>query len=596
MRDYVRLLRFLKPHRGVAIAALASTFISAAFDGITLVPIVPLADRVLNRGKIILPAGLPAPVQDLVLRLNEADPMRLLAGLCVVGLVLSFFRGIFVFLESYLMADLSQKFVRDVRTQIFEKLQLLSLDYFAQKKEGALLSRITYDVGQLQDSVAVGIMDLLYRPFQILVFSAIAFSISWKLAVVSLVLLPAITLPVLKIGRHLRKVNREAMEDMSELSSTVQESVMGAQVVRSFGLESHLQEKFSRHNQNFYRHTMKRIKRVLAIGPFSEFVTVIGALCILFYGGRSVVQGRLSSGVFILFLGALLSLVKPAKKLTSSYGLFQQTLAIAPRIAELLDEKPTVVESPQAKPLPPIRHRITFDNVSFGYDGPPVLEKIQLEVAVGEVVAIVGRSGVGKTSLVNLIPRFYDPKQGRVLMDGIDLRSVTLRSLRAQVGMVSQETLLFNDTIYANIAYGRLQANREELLEAARLSYADNFIRRLPNGYETQIGDRGVRLSGGERQRLALARAFLKNPPILILDEATSQLDTESEQLVQAAMDQLMKGRMVFVIAHRLSTVTKADRIVVLETGRIAAIGTHRELLDQGGLYQKLYAMQFQGV
>ncbi len=596
MREYVRLLQFLKPHLWLVVAALLSLIVSAVFDGISLAPIVPLADRVLTQGEIILPVSLPTPLRSLVSDLNKADPMWLLGWLCVIGIVLFFLKGVFLFLHDYLTTDLSQRFVRDVRNRFFEKLQLLSLDYFSETKQGALLSRITYDVGLLQDSVAVGLADLLYRPCEMAVFATIAFSIHWRLAIFSLVILPLVLLPVITVGKRLRAVNLGAMENMSDLNATVQEAVAGIQVVKSFNLEGHVQSKFERHNQNFYRYMMKRAKRVLGIGPFSEFVAALGALCVLFVGGRDVVQGKLSLGVFFIFFAALLLLIKPVRRLTSSYGLLQQILAIAPRITELLDQEPTVVERPDARPLPPIHQRITFDNVFFGYDGQPVLENIQLEVPVGEVVAIVGRSGVGKSSLINLIPRFYDPTQGRLLIDGIDLREVTLKSLRNQVGMVSQETILFNDTVYANIAYGRLQASRQEILEAARMSHADVFIQKMARGYETLIGDRGLRLSGGERQRLALARAFLKNPPILILDEATSQLDTESEQLVQAAMDQLMKGRTVFVIAHRLSTVTKADRIVVLEGGRIAAIGTHRQLLDQGGLYQKLYAMQFQGV
>lgn len=596
MRDYVRLLGYLKAHLALATVAVLSLIASALFDGISLVPIVPLADRVLNRGQITLSTSLPPFLQTIILRLNEADPMRLLGWLCLVGIALMFFKCLFLFLQDYLMSDLSQRFVRDIRNKLFERLQLLSLDYFSEKKQGTLLSRITYDAGFLQDSVAVGMLDLIYRPCQMAIFATIAFYIHWKLAILSLVLLPAIILPVVKIGKRLHTVSVEAMEDMSDLNTTVQETIGGIQVIKSFNLESRRQEKFERHNEDFYHHTMKRMKRIQAIGPFSEFIAALGALFILFIGGRDVVQGRLSSGVFIFFLGALLSLIKPAKKLTSSYGLFKQTLAVTPRILELLEERPSVVERPNAKALAPVRERIEFQEVSFGYETQPVLEEITFLVPVGEVVAIVGRSGVGKTTLVNLIPRFYDPTRGRILIDGVDLREVTLRSLRDQVGMVSQETILFNDTIYANIAYGRPQATREELLQAARMSHADSFIQRMPRSYDTPIGDRGLKLSGGERQRLALARAFLKNPPILILDEATSQLDAESERLVQSAMDQLMTGRTVFVIAHRLSTVTKADRIIVLEGGRIAAIGSHRELLERGGLYQKLYAMQFEGV
>ncbi len=598
MKDYFRLLGFLKKHLHVLGAAFVTLILSAGFDGITLLPIVPLADRVLNRGEVILPFPLPPPLEHLVAAINQAEPLTLLWYLCVFGAVLIAFKFFFLFLQDYLMMDLSQRMVRDVRNALFQKLHLLSLDYFTEKKSGTLISRFTHDVTTLQDSVAVGLTDLLYRPFQILVFAVIAFSIHWKLAVASLVLIPLITVPVAKIGKRLKKVNQSALESMAEVSSVLHEFMSGVRIVKVFNMEGHERSKFERSNQDFYRYTMKRIKRVLALGPFSELVAGVGAIIILYIGGREVVRGTLSSGVLILFLGALLSLIKPAKKVTSTYGLFQQTLAVIPRVYEILDAVPSVAEKPGAKVLSPVQESIEFQNVSFRYPGKEsdALQEVTLSVKAGEVIAIVGRSGAGKTTLVNLIPRFYDPTAGTILIDGTDIREVTLQSLREQVGVVTQETFLFHDSIEANIAYGRAGATTSEIEGAARLAHAGEFISRIPEGYQAVIGERGVKLSGGERQRIAIARAILKNPPILILDEATSQLDSESERYVQEAIERLMKGRTVFVIAHRLSTVVNADRIVVLEQGRMIEVGGHSELLKKDGLYKKLYSVQFQEV
>ncbi len=594
MKDYLRLLAFLKKHLFIFVASVVSIIVSGVFDGITLLPIVPLADRIFNRGAVILPFPLPSFLKVLVERMNQADPMTLLGILSAFGLGLVVLKAFFLFLHEYLMADLSQKLLRDVRNALFAKMQCLSLDYFSEKKSGALVSRLTYDVSKLQDSIAVGLTDLLYRPIQLLVFGAIVFCIHWKLAILSLLLIPVITLPVILVGKRLRKVSGGAMDSMADLNTILHEFISGVRIVKVFNMEPREKAKFEKANQNFYRYTMKRIKRVIALGPFSECVAAIGALLLLFYGGREVVQGRLSSGILLLFIGALLSLIKPAKKLISTYGLFQDTLSTVPRVFEILDAVPGVGEKEDAKALSPMRKALEFRDVSFRYDGVNVLHHISLTVSTGEVIAIVGRSGAGKTTLVNLIPRFYDPTQGSIFIDGVDLRSVTLRSLRDQIGVVTQETFLFHDTLEANIAYGKAGATQAEIIEAARLAHADEFIAQLPGTYQTVIGERGMKLSGGERQRIAIARALLKNPPLLILDEATSQLDSESERYVQEAIERLMEGRTVFVIAHRLSTIVHADRIVVLEGGRMAEVGSHPELLQKNGLYKKLYSIQFQ--
>jgi subfamily B ATP-binding cassette protein MsbA len=379
---------------------------------------------------------------------------------------------------------------------------------------------------------------------------------------------------------------------MADINSLLYETIIGTRIVKAFNMENHEIGKFNQINQDYYKISMKSIKRLLLLSPATEFLGCIAGIFVFFWGGREVIAGKLSFGVFGLFLGSLLSLIRPFKKLSNVNSLNQQAVAASERIYEVLETHPTVVEKINASELAGFKNSIVFDNVWFNYGSMEILKNINLEVERGQILAIVGPSGTGKTTLVDLIPRFYDPKKGRILIDGIDIREVSLKSLRQQIGIVTQETILFNDTIKANIAYGNLFAAEKEIEQAAIQAYAHDFIKHLPAGYDTVIGDRGMKLSGGERQRIAIARALLKNPSILILDEATSQLDSEAERIVQEALDRLIQGRTVFVIAHRLSTVRAAHWIVVLDKGRIVEQGLHSELIDKEGLYRRLYQIQ----
>lgn len=592
MRDYLKLLRFVKPYPALFIMAGVCMLFSAIFDGVSLGMIVPMADKVLTNKQIIIPAKLPAFLANLITFINGVQPLAMLNYMAVATIILFVFKGIFGFLQSYFMSDIGQLVVRDIRAKLYAKLHSLSIDYFTQKRGGELISRITNDVRLVENAVSYGSTDMIYQTMQVVLFTCLIFFIHWKLALTALVLLPLISLPIIKVGRVLRKLSRKTQEAMADINSILYESILGARIIKAFNMESYEVAKFSQTNQYYYRLSMKSIKRTLLLGPFTEILGAIAGIFVFLWAGKEVINGKLSFGVFGLFMGSLLSLIRPFKKLSQVNSIIQQAMAANARIYEVLDIIPTVVERKNTQELEDFKGSILFEDVWFNHGNQEILKGINLEVKKGQVVAIVGPSGAGKTTLVDLIPRFYDPFRGKILIDGQEAKNFSLKSLRQRVGIVTQETILFNDTIRTNIAYGRPDATNEEIEQSAAQSHAHDFIKRLPLGYETFIGDRGMKLSGGERQRIAIARAILKNPPILILDEATSQLDTEAERIVQEAINKLIKGRTVLVIAHRLSTIRHAHRILVLNEGRIIEEGTHAELLEKHGLYHKLYCNQ----
>ena len=502
-----------------------------------------------------------------------------------------------------MMVDVAKKTIRDVRNKIYAKLLTLSMDFYHRNKTGVLMSRIVNDTGVIQEAVAEGLTEMIYQPLQFIAYLVMVlairsyFSISWRFVFILAVLLPMIIYPIVKIGSRLRKITAQTQAKTASITSLLLEAISGIQIVKAFTMEDVEIAKFQKENQRFYKFSMKSVKRMNAVRSVTELASIAAIAIVLWFGGREVIHGGLSPGAFIAFFAALFSLIKPIKKLSRVHVLNQQALAAGDRIFEILDQKPNIVERKGAITLKLFKDKIVFEDVHFTYNGiNPVLKDISLEAKKGQIIAMVGPSGAGKSTLVNLILRFYDPVSGRILIDGEDIKDVTIQSLRQQIGLVSQETVLFNDTVLENIKYGRQNAPEAEITEAAKAANAHDFIVGLPDGYNTIIGDRGHNISGGERQRLSIARALLKNPPILILDEATSQLDTESESLVQAALDKLMKNRTVFVIAHRLSTVRQADKIMVLEYGKIEGIGTHEQLLESDGLYKKLYEMQFKDI
>ena len=592
MKDYIKLLKFVKPYKGLFFAAIVCMGLSAVFDGVSLGMMVPLADRVLTNKKIIIPTKLPDFLAGFVDKINNTPPEILLNYMVFAVLLLFLLKGIFGFFQSYLMSDIGQRVIRDIKAQLYAKIQSLSLNYFTHKRGGELMSRITNDVKVVENAVSYGSTDLIYQSLQVIIFAIVIFFIYFKMALIVFVFLPLISFPIIKVGKALRKLSKRSQEKIADTNSLLYETIMGARVVKAFNMEEYEVNKFNQVNSDYYKICMKTIKRSLLLNPSTEFLGVIAGVLVFFWGGREVIAGRLSFGIFGLFLGSLLSLIRPFKKLSQVNALNQQGMAASERIHEVLETEASVKEPISAKILSSFKKQIKFNDVWFSYADTQILKGVNLDVEYGQMLAIVGPSGSGKSTLVDLIPRFYDPQNGSVLIDGVDIREFSLKSLRSQVGIVNQETMLFNDTIRANIAYGKPSASFKEIEDAAKKAHAHDFILNCPQGYQTIIGDRGVMISGGERQRIAIARALLKDAPILILDEATSQLDSTSERIVQEALDRLVSGRTVFTIAHRLSTVRNAHRIVVLDKGLIVEQGTHSQLLEKGGLYKRLYDSQ----
>lgn len=510
-------------------------------------------------------------------------------------LIAYFTKGLGAYFSAFLMTDIGQRVVRDLRNQLFKHTLDQSADFFSQRTTGQLMSRVTNDVSQVQQAVSETIGDLLRESLALIGYAILLFYWDFGLALVCVTGAPLVVYPLVRLGQRVRRTSRRSQEELERLSHITAEAFSGHRIVKAFGAEAHEARRFSLASDRLYRTNLKVTSTVAILPPLMEFLGGLAVVALIWYGSRRISSGEMTQGNFLAFIFAAFMMYTPIKKLSRVNTNIQQAIAAAERIFELLDTHSEVKERDDAKPLAALRHSVEFRNVSFAYKGAEstaILQDVSFKVSAGEVIAVVGLSGAGKTTLVNLIPRFYDATGGAILVDGVDIRDVTLQSLRSQVGIVTQETVLFDDTIASNIAYGSPGASRADIEAAARAAHAHEFISELPNGYETDIGERGQRLSGGQRQRLAIARALLKNSPILILDEATSSLDAESEQLVQDALANLMRNRTAFVIAHRLSTVRRADKIVALERGRVAEIGRHEELLARSGVYAKLYSLQ----
>ncbi len=509
----------------------------------------------------------------------------------VIGIFL--LRGVGRYVNEYYIRTAGQLAVQDIRNDVYRNNMFLGLRFFNNNPIGVLMSRVLNDVTIMQEGVANVITGLFRDGFGALFLLGVVFYLNWQLAIIAFLVIPLTIYPAQKIGRRIKSLSRESQGKMGDISSILQETFSGIKVIKAFGLEQREIGKFEAKNHDYYRYLRKSIKYEGLSTPIMELLTSFGIAGVIWFGGYQVITGTMTPDAFLSFIAAMILLYNPIKRLSGTYNNLQRSIGAAERVFVIIDEQREIVDRPQALSIGRAHGLVEFRGVSFRYNDDLVLQDISLQAAKGEVIALVGPSGGGKTTLVSLIPRFYDVTGGSVLIDGMDVRSVKLSDLLAQIALVDQETTLFNDTIANNIRYGNTNASDVEVETAALAAFAHDFILAMPEGYETNIGDRGVRLSGGQRQRLCIARAILKNAPILILDEATSALDTESEHMVQQAINNLMTNRTTFVIAHRLSTILHADKIVVLNRGEIVEIGNHSQLLQQNGLYKKLHAMQF---
>ncbi len=541
-------------------------------------------------GVTALMAYLVKPVLDDIFFQKNMATLSLLPPFIILLYIV---KGGFGYGQSYLMSFVGQRIVANLRENLYSHLQRLSLSYFDRTSTGLLMSRIINDVNLIQGAVSSAVTGILKDLFTIIGLVAVIFYRDWQLAGLAILVLPIAVLPIVKFGRKLRKISTQSQKTMAAISIHLHETLSGNRIVKAFGMEDREVERFRESNQRFFDLTMKDVSVKSMSSPIMEFLGGIGIAAIIWYGGYNVIQGTSTPGTFFSFLTALLMLYEPIKHLSGVNNTIQQGLAAAVRVFEVLDLKPEIEDQAGAALLREVRQGIVFKDVSFRYDRDWVLRHINLEVRSGEVIALVGTSGGGKTTLVNLIPRFYERTEGEILIDGRPIQSFTQASLRRQIGIVTQQTILFNDTVRSNIRYGSPQKSEEEILQAARAAYAYDFIDRLPDKMETLIGEQGIRLSGGERQRISIARALLKDAPILILDEATSALDSDSEAEVQRALENLMTGRTTLVIAHRFSTIRKADRIIVIADGRIVEQGRHEELWQLNGEYRRIYEIQF---
>ncbi len=602
MGHYKRMISFVRPHIGILACAFGAMVVNSLLSGLPVVGIViPFVDTILAGKPISIPqeSSLPPFLLDVVYQINSMSRWQLLNILIIWTIALSFLKSFFEYIQSYCMNDASQRVIRDLRNIVYQKIVRLPLSFFGRSQTGVLVSRITYDTTVIRDAISEGLTDVLFQPIQIVVYVFLllsvkhVFGIPWSLVLIIFVLLPLIVYPVLRVGRRLKKISRTGQEQIAQINTTLFESISGIRIVQGFGMEKYEEDKFAHQNQGLYKTMMLSISRMIVVSPLTEFIGFVCLGIVLWLGGREVIEKQMSPGAFIAFLVALFSLLRPFKRLSRVHTINQHALAAAERVFEILDTPNEICQKDNASILAPFTKEVHFKNISFGYGEKRVLHDIDFTIPRGQIVAVVGPSGVGKTSLVNLLPRFYDVSSGEVLVDGVNVKDVTIESLRRQIGIVTQETVLFNDTIASNIAYGRSKTPISEIERAAKVANCYDFVSKLPLKFQTIVGDRGVNLSGGERQRIAIARAILKNPPILILDEATSALDSESELLVQEAIHNLMKGRTVLVIAHRLSTVKDANRIVVLNHGRIEEMGRHEDLIKANGIYQRLYELQF---
>ena len=568
---YKRILSYVKPYLHVLFAALLCTMLAAA-------------------GNLYLP-WIFRDMIDKVLSAKDAYMLNMISASIVV---IFFLRGIFLYGQNYLMSWVGQRVIIDIRSEVFRKLQRLSMSFYDRNKTGTIMSYVTNDVSALQGAMVDNTVELVTESIILTGSVCAMIYLDWKLTLFTILTFPVVLFFMNFFGKKIRRSGGQIQEAAADITSVLQESVSSARVIKSFVREQYEIERFERENDANLRANLKNARYMATLNPTIEFVAALGVTLILWYGGNNVIAGETTAGSLVAFLAYAVNISNPIKRITRTTGTIQRALAAAQRVFDVLDLPEEVHDLPDARELPAVTGSVCFEHVRFSYNaGDEILHDLSFEAKPGQAVGLVGPSGAGKSTVASLLPRFYDCDGGTIRIDGQDIKHVTLDSLRNQVGIVPQETVLFNGSVYDNILYGRLDATKEEIEAAAKAANAHDFIMELPEGYNTMLGDRGVNISGGQRQRIAIARAILKDPRILVLDEATSALDTESERVVQEALNRLMVGRTSIIIAHRLSTIKNADRILVLDKGKLAEDGTHDELMAQNGLYAHLYQIQY---
>jgi subfamily B ATP-binding cassette protein MsbA len=570
MDIFKRLLQLAKPHRAKFILAMFCMLVVGAMTASLAFLVKPALDEIFLK--------------------KNAD---LLIWMPIIVIIIYFIKGICNYTQTILMSFIGQRIVADLRNRLYRQIQMQSLSFFTKNPTGLLMSRITNDVASIQGAVSEAVTSLMRDTFTLICLVFVVLYRDWQLGIIAMFVFPLTAYPIAKFGKKMRSIATRTQVTMGTLTTLLQETISGTRIVKAFSMEEYENQRFAKENEHLFKLALKSVSVSAVSSPFMEFLGGLGIAAIIFYGGYQVIKGTSTPGTFFSFLTALFMLYDPIRKLTSVNNTIQQGIAGAKRVFGIIDIVPDIRNNVSATDLPKISQGIDIQNVTFAYEETPVLKNISLSINAGEVVAFVGMSGGGKTTLVNLIPRFYDVTDGRILIDGRDIREVTIESLRGQIAIVTQQTILFNDTVRNNIAYGNIEETEENIIQAAKAANAHDFIMNLPDGYNTVIGEQGAKLSGGERQRISIARALLKDAPILILDEATSSLDTEAEIEVQDALENLMKGRTTLIIAHRLSTIRNAHRIIVLANGEIMEEGTHESLMEKRREYFKFYTMQF---
>ncbi|MCH8033508.1 MAG: ABC transporter ATP-binding protein [Bacteroidetes bacterium] len=619
MNTYLRILSFVKPYWKHVITTFVFTILYALLSGASIYLTIPLlstlfqesnSQQVTTRSNVVENSSglLPEWIQNIKEEISNSfnnyilggDKIDVLINICVLIVIAFLLKNIFGYMQSYFMAYVEFGAMRDLRDKAYIHLNKLPLSYFKKERVGNLISKFTNDVNIVQASISATFSNLIKEPLTILVFFGIAFSISWQLTILAIIIVPVSTLIIVWIGKKLRKQTTILQSKLADITSVLQESISGVKVVKAFAMERFENRKFMTETDNYFKMALKIVRTRNSSSPITEIISVIIGAIIIYYGGLLVLkEGTLSASQFMGFLFAIFQMMPPIKELGGVNNRIQEASAAADRIFVIMDTEPLIKSKDGSIKLSEFNNKIEFENVSFVFDdsNETILDDINFTVNRGEILALVGPSGGGKSTLVDLIPRFYDPTEGKILIDGIDIRDFKLNSLRGKMGIVTQDTFLFNGTIKQNIAYGLDDYPFEKIVEAAKTANAHNFILEIPYGYDSIVGERGVKLSGGQKQRLTIARALLKNPEIMIFDEATSALDNESEILVQEAIERLMANRTTFVIAHRLSTIRNASKIIVIDNGRIVQKGIHNELIKDGkGLYKKLYELQFRNV